>query len=205
MQIVFVLVDDPPQRIAGDVVHHPRQRRVVPHEVEAGRNQRHIVEYRQNAADFRVEIPHPDQPVAFGAVVDVILHIQQQRVGAGFPDPVQPLVGAAEGAAALQVAVQRDRKHVHQFELRVERIDPHEAERGVTVFEHPHRRNLQFGVVNRVILIRRSHRLARRLSEPKPDAPRAGAVHDPHPAVQFNAEVEQQRAAGLQNADPLRA
>ena len=191
---IFALADDPPERIAGDVVHRRGQGGVVADEVEtAGEN--FVASVRgDHALEFRIEVAHPDQPVAFDAVEEVVPHAEPDGAPGGFPDLVEPRITALEGAALVDGIFQRKRENVLQFEL-FNRVDSQEAESGRAVFERTERGQQQFGVMDGVGLIRTAHRLGRGFAEPQATAP-AGAGDDGGAAGKFGSEIQQQGASG---------
>ena len=188
---IVVLVDDPPGGIRDDAVHVVRQRRVVAEEVQAFRNQARVGEGGENDADFRIQVAEPHETVALDAVVDVVLHVHLDGVDAGLPDLVEQRVAAFEGAAAFQIAVEGDGDDVDQIQLVRQNVDPHETEACAAVFHHAHHRELQLRVMDRMVLIRRLHRLADRFAETDAHfAAAASACDDTDAAMQFHAEVQ---------------
>ena len=141
------------------------------------------------------------------AVPEIILHVQMDRVRAGLPDLVEPLVAAPKRAQVRQVAIEKHRPH--HFELReavrVLQIDPHESKARVADLggAQPGGQNALVAdrmVVRGVLLAAElGHRLADGFAEPDPQPDGLVVLgvpdHDLHAAVQLLAEIQQN--AGL--------
>jgi len=198
VEVEVALADDPPAGVTRNIVHPLVFRGVVAHEVETLRHQPRFAEHRQDGADFGVEVAHPDQPVAFDPVVDVLLTVEVDGVGGHLPDAVQPGVVGFERAAVLPVAVDRGGGDAGQHHLGCVGGDfePDETERGFAEENLPETRNRKRLLMNRVVLRRFPQRFGDRFAE--------GDAHprELHPAgiqrqqpVQLDPEVEDELAA----------
>ena len=124
---------------------------------------------------------------------------------AGLPDAVEAVVAALERAELRQVAEQADGTDGLQVDDAVlDGVDADEPEAGVADLGRAVPGEGDDGVVDRVVLVRRAHRLGDALAEADAGAGRGvvrrRAERDRDAAVEFAAEVEQDAAAVLQRA-----
>ena len=165
-------------------------------EIHGIRHDRNIVERTEYRLRLRVEIAHEDQPVTLRSVIKKVLHIHADGIDRGVPDAVQPFIRGVERSRHFLIPIKRDAVDIDELYIPVQRIDPYKTEGGVAVFQHPHARQHQFGVVNGVILIRATHRFTDRFAEAQPDFPGGRSGDEAYRPMEFNPEIQKQAAAG---------
>ena len=113
------------------------------------------------------------------------------RIGGGFPDPVQTFIRRFKRPRIFQIAENGNGKHIEQTEISADRINADKTEGCAAVLQHSVLRDIKNGVMNRMILIGRTHRFTRRLAEAETDARSAIQITEQtNSAVQLDPEIK---------------
>ena len=113
-----------------------------------------VAEHGIHGHDFRVHVAHPDKPVAFDPVPQIVLHVEVDRIRGGLPDAVQPVVIAAERAEVRDVTVPGNRTDGdnRDFYILVQQIDAGEPETTVPEFRAAQPGNGDLKVPDRMVV-----------------------------------------------------
>ena len=84
---------------------------------------------RHDAADFRIQITHPDEAVPLDSVYNVVAHAEANRTSRRLPDPVELFVSAVKSRRFFRRWKCFYGNDILQFQIG-QRVDPGKAESG---------------------------------------------------------------------------
>src|SRR5690554_6314484 len=105
VQVVVPVDNDPPEGVGGDAIHPSGQWGSIPGKVKTLCDHLVITKDAVDGHHFGVHVTHPDKPVPFDTVPQVILHVQMYGICTCLPYLIESVITRSERSQLGDIAI----------------------------------------------------------------------------------------------------